>query len=351
LIYLRDSSGTLYGLGRNESSIEPQVRTRWSFLVDTLPPELVVLPGSGNGQAGSPRVSGHTDNVLAVGGPGGWPPLSLVMPASYGIIDTVGSQATPDTRAKDRHVFLNAPAGQPLEVAVEARFTDPRPRNNLGQVFNLLTVSGFGTTGAELADVPLNSYVEHATDAARARLTSVSTGTATTYRVTPGSVTGESVTVSWNCVFDETEGLKLAAQPQVKDRAGNESKQPAYALKIWWLQNAQAAFSVGPQGVVVRSPRFEWRMNRPFNFAADEIFPCYPIARYKLWASVDAGLPAAQTRWDALSDWSPWTSGPIELDASELDRLRNDPNLQGRMILICIAGGDEAGNLQPGGAA
>ncbi|HPU99241.1 MAG TPA: hypothetical protein PLO53_14965, partial [Candidatus Hydrogenedentes bacterium] len=124
-----------------------------------------------------------------------------------------------------------------------------------------------------------------------------------------------------------------------------------YALKIWWLQNAQAAFSVGPQGVVVRSPRFEWRMNRPFNFAADEIFPCYPIARYKLWASVDAGLPAAQTRWDALSDWSPWTSGPIELDASELDRLRNDPNLQGRMILICIAGGDEAGNLQPGGAA
>ncbi|HOJ69219.1 MAG TPA: hypothetical protein PLH06_10520, partial [Candidatus Hydrogenedentes bacterium] len=143
-IYLRDSSGALYGPGKNEDVIEPQVRLNWSFLVDTLPPELVVLPGNGNSQAGSPRVVSSSDNVLAAGGPGGWPPLQFVMPASYGIIDTVGPQATPDTKGKDRHVFLNAPAGQPLQLTVEARFTDPRPKNNVGQVFNLLTVSGFG---------------------------------------------------------------------------------------------------------------------------------------------------------------------------------------------------------------
>ena len=350
-IYLRDSGGNLYGPGRNEDAIEPQVRTNWRFLVDTLPPELVVLPGNGNAQAGSPRISGSTDNVLAAEGPGGWPPQVLPMPASYGIIDIVGSQATPDTTAKDRHVFLNAPPGQPLEVTVEARFTDPRPQNTLGQQFNLLTVSGFGNTSIDVANVPINSYAEYATGSARARLSTDSTGLASSYRTTPGSVTGESVTVIWNCVFDESEGLKLVAQPQVKDLAGNESKKPAYALKVWWLQNARAAFTVGPQGVSIRKPRFEWRMDRPFNFAADEIFPCYPIARYKLWAAVDAGVAATQTRWRALSGWSPWIRGPIELDTSELNLLQLDPELQGRMILITITGGDEAGNIQPAGLA
>lgn len=350
-IYLRDSNGTVYGPGFNEDAIEPQVKTSWRFLVDTLPPELVILPGNGNAQAGSPRVSESTDNVLAPDGPGGWPPLTLTMPASYGIIDTVGSQATPDTKAKDRHVFLNAPAGQPLEVAIEARFIDPRPKNTLGQTFSLLTVSGFGNNGVDLPNVPINSYVDHAAGSARARLSTDSTGLATVYRTIPEAATGESVIVAWNCVFDEAEGLKLAAQPQVKDGAGNESKKPDYALKVWWLQNASAALTVGPQGVASRTPRFEWRMNRPFNFAAAEIFPCYPIVRYKLWAAVDSGVSATQTRWQSLGGWSPWLRGTIELDPSELDQLRQDPNLQGRMILICVTGGDEAGNIQPAGAA
>lgn len=351
-IYLRDSNGALYGPGKNEDVVEPQARLNWSFLVDTLLPELVLLPGNGNGQAGSPRVVSSSDNVLAAGGPGGWPPLQFVMPASYGIIDTVGPQATPDTKAKDRHVFLNAPAGQPLQLTLEARFTDPRPRNNVGQVFNLLTVSGFGAQNIDLAEnSPINTYLGSVAGSGTGRLSPVSTGTVVRYQLLPGSAAGESVTMIWTCQLDETEGLKLAAQPQAKDRAGNESKQPAFAMKIWWFQNARAEFSVGPQGVVIRKPRFEWRMARPFTFAADEIFPCFPIARYKLWKAVDAGLPAAQTRWEALGGWSPWTRTSIELDSAELYQLQNDPGLQGQMILISIIGGDEAGNLQLPGIA
>lgn len=159
----------------------------------------------------------------------------------------------------------------------------------------------------------------------------------------------------------------LAVRFKATDAAGNTTADRFLLdpLHIWWLLNTRTVIDPNREGTTVQFPSFSWRLDRGFNpnlgASLQPVFtyrfwqreglaehkpegldePFYPITQGEFPGLVgDSGWP----EWSP-DGWSEW-SYRRALPARFFDRTGFLEELSGHWLLLVVAGGDEAGNIE-----
>ncbi len=365
----------------------PAARQSSYFVIDTTPPVLDVgLTGSlwtANSRAAAYLFDSSTDLDIYSAPPDrgpyvpGWPGVGR-WPSSAGTLDSTMA-------ARGPQVFFNTSINpnlpNPLQFTVVIPFVDPLPVDPDGMMYPVMRAGFWSNTLTPVRSAGVWRYPDSAdyypigsTVAALGSYAGLPypPGTGAWVRGTGGNAFDFGPIVG--AVFPWFEG-GIRAQAQwlladvpwqggrswhlptyfeMADLAGNVAQTDLFSF--WWQYLPQAVFTSGPEGTLTADPVFSWTLDRAGAEVPLDAFPCEPIAQFRVWRADNPQSPEG-TPWQALTNWSPWTKSPtIDRSSPVYDRYNNRTTLDevlrnqlrgGELLMITIAGADEAGNVQP----
>lgn len=364
-IYLVDGNGVIYGPGQAGATESPAIEGS-TFLVDTIPPVLLVSDGLGDATAGQPRLlpfPDTNDGAAALDGLLNWRPRLFAIPTVDGTL-----------ASRDMHFFLNAGSYTtvpydmatiplaPLTFTAEAIFEDRQPQGPGGGILTNVTTAGFGPE--VVTQVGLGYPAEFPNGYASAQIignlgTAATTGAIYTPTVSTDIVKTSLLNARWILVdiIGINDPAKLELKLKARDRAENEVT-PGNSMFLWWMWRVQAEITSGPRGIISGAPRFDWQLRRngPAPTSAESI-PNVPLVSFMIWRAADMATDTQidnTTSWvPLLPAWSPWQTGPIDGQSmingnflSVLLAANRAATGESKTLVITVRGADEAGNIQ-----
>ncbi|MBI4557401.1 MAG: hypothetical protein HY706_07455, partial [Candidatus Hydrogenedentes bacterium] len=130
-----------------------------------------------------------------------------------------------------------------------------------------------------------------------------------------------------------------------QDRAGNVTQDSMLLdpLHLWWLLDVRTRITPNREGQTVEFPQFTWDLGR--TFAPPATGQPKPIFTYRLWSADNYDGP--YTPLATLPNWAPWSSQNVLGYDSFFVALNIINDFAGKWLLLVVAGGDEAGNMEP----
>ncbi len=364
------------------------VRRAAQFVIDTVPPVLDVgLAGSlwtANSRAADYLFETVTPVTDVFGAPPdrgpyvpGWPGVGR-WPSSAGALESAGVLRGPQVFF---NTSINPNLPDPLQFTVAIPFVDPMPVGPDGMAYPVMRAGFWANTLAPVTAAGVWRYPDTAdyypagsTNAALGQYAGLPypPGTGSWVREPGGNAPDFGPIVG--AVFPWYDGgiraqaqWMLADVPwpggrswhlptffEMADLAGNVVRTRDFSF--WWQYLPQAVFTSGPEGTLTADPVFSWTLDRAGAEVPLDAFPCEPIAQFRVWRAVNPQSPEG-TSWEALTNWSPWTKSPtIDRSSPVYDRYNRQTTLDevlrnqlrgGDLLMITIAGADEAGNVQP----
>lgn len=361
------------------------VRRAARFVIDTVPPVLDVGFSDSlwmaNSRAFAYIFEPGTDIHSAPSDRGpyvpGWPGVEQ-WPSSAGALDSAGVLRGPQVFF---NTSINPNPPDPLQFTVTVPFVDPPPVGPDGMVY-LVERAGFWAktltpvTAAGVWRYPdtADYYPAGSTNAALGQYAGLPypPGTGSWVREPGGNAPNFGPIVG--AVFPWYDGgiraqaqWMLADVPwpgghswhlptvfEMADLAGNVVRTRDFSF--WWQYLPQAVFTSGPEGTLTADPVFSWTLDRAGAEVPLDTFPCEPIAQFRLWRAANPSDPE-NTQWEALTNWSSWTKSStidryspvydISNRQTTVDEVLRNQVQGGDLLMITIAGADEAGNVQP----
>lgn len=387
-VHIDLGGGYIYGvrgLGGNTIFTNSTAIEESQFVIDTTPPAL----DSGFADSIFPANSRAADYILSVNTSdvysaplgrapyvAGWPGVAL-WPSSAGVMTGlgVGPQVFFNTS-------MNPDVPDPLSFGIVIPFVDVPPVDSAGNVYSTVERAGFWSktlapvTAAGVWHYPDSAgyYPEESTeDEVLGQYAGLPypPGTGLWGREPGGNApdfgpivgaefpsydNGMRAQAQWTLADVPWLGGRSWHLPtffEMSDLAGNTVVTKDFSF--WWQYDPVAVFTSGPEGTLTNDPVFSWALLRTAQETPSNAAPCEPIAQFRLWRADNPDFPAA-TAWTALTGWSPWIRtatidryAPVSLGTSNVttvdDILRNSA-LSGDLLMITVAGADEAGNVQ-----
>jgi hypothetical protein len=365
------------GLMRDAAILDSQ------FIVDTVPPALVPA----NQQSVAAAFIGSNDDTTwnPPEDPGSFPrnwgaAAAAAVPSSYGTLTgNINAQAFLNVGSANANGFVGI-VREPLELSIGIAFYDPQPVSGIetagfrkglpayssedGFTLSDVTYGGYPAELAGLGEGTLTGVARLINKNGSVRLSEGAFSAIRSYQAgspyDPGAIPVDAAVIYalWQLAdIRYAPGWHAVTGFEATDIAGNEYT-PAGSLELWWMRQAEPFFTAMPrEGEEEPDPVFAWALNRFSDESPENAEPCYPIARFRIFAAETLekarpeGLCTPPPDAELITGWSNWTADQTLNRATLItpgymlgDAL--DANT-GRWLLLEMQVADEAGNLSP----